>query len=120
VQTELTRHNCNPGPIDGQWGNGSRRAATAFIKAAGLSLAPQPSDSLLKALKRAKNVVCPKVAVRTPPKKAPPKKTTVKKRVAPAKAKTSTKKKSQNCGICQNIHVCGSRYRDALTEGLCF
>ena len=119
VQAELARHNCNPGPIDGVWGKGSRRAASAFIKAAGLSLAPAPNDDLLAELKRAKDAVCPRVAVAKPPKKA-----TLKRKSKPAKRKKKTKrqskKKSSNCGVCQNIRVCGSRYRDALAEGLCF
>ncbi|MDH3742276.1 MAG: caspase family protein [Hyphomicrobiales bacterium] len=119
VQAELARRNCNPGPVDGIWGNGSRRAAAAFIKAAGLSLQPVPNEALLQALKQAKDAVCPRVAVVKPAIKparkqpAKPARTTTKKQSQP-------RKKSDNCGICQNLRVCGSRYRDAQAEGLCF
>ena len=59
IQNRLNWHRCNAGPADGQWGNRSRRAVTAFAKYAKLSLAALPSDSLLDILNSQKKQICP-------------------------------------------------------------
>ena len=59
IQTQLNRHRCNAGPVDGAWGGKSRRAVGTFARYAKLTLAPQPSDSLLDILKSRKVPVCP-------------------------------------------------------------
>jgi uncharacterized caspase-like protein len=60
LQQELTRAGCNPGPIDGQWGEQGRRAARKFT---GLQQSridtDEPTQALLEALRATTGRVCP-------------------------------------------------------------
>jgi uncharacterized caspase-like protein len=61
IQLELQRLGCEPGEVDGVWGDSSREAAARFkkrIKKASLD-ADEPSQTLLDALREKKGRVCP-------------------------------------------------------------
>ncbi len=59
IQSELNRHRCNAGRVDGAWGLKSTRAVARFAKYANLSLTPDPSDDLYNSLKGRKQQACP-------------------------------------------------------------
>lgn len=89
VQTELSRLGCYRMRIDGDWGNGSRRALTSyFLNKRIVPDSLEPSVPLLRQLKSEGSVVCKVQVARAKP--ATVKKTTVKKAVA--KKKTTTTK----------------------------
>lgn len=59
LQTELSRVGCYPGTIDGDWGNGSRRAVEDFEESSGIAIAAtDPTPELLDTLKSRSTVVC--------------------------------------------------------------
>jgi hypothetical protein len=61
IQLELQRLGCEPGEVDGVWGDSSREAADRFkrrIKKASLAT-DEPSQSLLDALREKKGRICP-------------------------------------------------------------
>jgi uncharacterized caspase-like protein len=60
IQIELTRLGCDPGKIDGEWGESSRDAAKRFKRHAKASLdVDEPSQDLLSALREQHSRVCP-------------------------------------------------------------
>ena len=50
IQRELSRRGFYDGAVDGIWGAKTDAAARDFVQAAGLTLNPEPSESLLRAL----------------------------------------------------------------------
>jgi hypothetical protein len=59
LQTELNRVGCYNWPIDGEWGNQSRRAVEMFRENAGVAVAAtDPTPDLLDTLKSRSTVVC--------------------------------------------------------------
>jgi len=50
IQRELARRGFYDGAVDGIWGAKTDAAARDFVRAAGLTLNPEPSESLLRAL----------------------------------------------------------------------
>ncbi len=62
IQLELDRHRCDPGPADGIWGRGSKRAVESFASHASTPLESEPSAKLLETLKQTSEPVCPAVA----------------------------------------------------------
>ncbi|SFR64971.1 caspase family protein [Litoreibacter janthinus] len=88
VQTELSRLGCYRMRIDGDWGNGSRRALTSyFLNKRIVPESLEPSLPLLRQLKSEGKVVCQVQVARAKPTTV--KKTTVK---ATPKATTTAKK----------------------------
>ncbi|HET9904070.1 MAG TPA: caspase family protein [Xanthobacteraceae bacterium] len=60
IQAELDRLGCDPGKVDGIWGEASRDAARRFKRHAKASLdVDEPSQDLLDALRERKSRVCP-------------------------------------------------------------
>ena len=60
LQTELQRSGCYTAAIDGQWGNGSRRAVDRFAEAAGLTpVTRDPDATLFRQMLLAGPVECP-------------------------------------------------------------
>jgi hypothetical protein len=94
VQSELSRLGCYRMRIDGDWGNGSRRALTSyFLNKRIVPESLEPSVPLLRQLKSEGKVVCQIQVARAKPKTV--KKKTVKKAVAKKAApKTTTKRKT--------------------------
>jgi hypothetical protein len=89
VQTELARLGCYRMRIDGDWGNGSRRALTSyFLNKQIVPESLEPSVPLLRQLKSEGKVICQIKVARAKPKTA--KKPTVTK-VAPKKATVKTR-----------------------------
>ncbi|MEP3348235.1 MAG: caspase family protein [Litoreibacter sp.] len=111
VQSELSRLGCYRMRIDGDWGNGSRRALTSyFLNKRIVPETLEPSLPLLRQLKSEGKVICqiqvarakPKVSTKKAVKKATTakkttkkvtKKKTVRKITKPVAAKSGTKKK---------------------------
>ena len=58
IQTELERHGCEPGKIDGAWGANSRKAYQEFTRLGGLASVRGPSVDMLQQLRDAKDTVC--------------------------------------------------------------
>ena len=59
LQRELQRVGCYGGPIDGDWGDGSRRALERFARASGVNLrSDEPSRRALKAAEETERRVC--------------------------------------------------------------
>jgi hypothetical protein len=59
LQTELNRVGCYNWPIDGEWGNQSRRAVEMFSESSGVAVAAtDPTPDLLDTLKSRSTVVC--------------------------------------------------------------
>ncbi|WP_298262200.1 caspase family protein [uncultured Litoreibacter sp.] len=91
VQTELSRLGCYRMRIDGDWGNGSRRALTSyFLNKRIVPESLEPSVPLLRQLKSEGSVVCKVQVARAKPKtvkKKTVKKAAVKKKAAPTKTK---------------------------------
>lgn len=58
IQTELERHGCEPGKIDGAWGSNSRKAYEEFTRLGGLASVRGPSVEMLQQLRGAKDTVC--------------------------------------------------------------
>jgi hypothetical protein len=117
VQTELKRIGCYNMRIDGDWGNGSRRALTAYMERANPALAEglEPTAALYQALLVEPEGICPPVVARSAPKAAPKK---VVKRSTAAQRKPATtsqaktpqaaapKKKGTNCAFLLVAIVC--------------
>lgn len=60
AQTELKRLGCYRGPIDGDWGRGSRAALAQFYKEVKQpDLGAEPTEEILSLLKRPDNASCP-------------------------------------------------------------
>jgi hypothetical protein len=60
LQTELKRVGCNPGEIDGQWGDKGREALAGFARHAKVSVpGEEPSAEALEAVSSRKERVCP-------------------------------------------------------------
>jgi len=60
IQTELTRHRCEPGTIDGAWGRRSEQALSRFAGYAGLNLVSlEPSPQVLDQLRSQTTRICP-------------------------------------------------------------
>ncbi|SDX63208.1 caspase family protein [Litoreibacter albidus] len=94
VQSELSRLGCYRMRVDGDWGNGSRRALTSyFLNKRIVPESLEPSLPLLRQLKSEGKVICQIQVARAKPKTV--KKTTVKKAAAVkrAPAKKTAKKK---------------------------
>lgn len=96
VQTELDRIGCYGMRVDGDWGNGSRRAMAAYYDAKKLPPGEmEPTEAVYRALLAEPENACEKAAVAVKaPSKSTPKATT--KKAAPKKAAaapTTTKKK---------------------------
>lgn len=94
VQTELDRIGCYGMRVDGDWGNGSRRAMAAYYDAK--KLAPgemEPTEAVYRALLAEPENTCEKaaVAVKSPTKTTP--KATTKKSTTKKAAATTTRKK---------------------------
>lgn len=97
VQTELDRIGCYGMRVDGDWGNGSRRAMKAYYDAKKLPPGEmEPTEAVYRALLAEPKKTCAKAAVavksatKTTPKATTTKKSTTKK----AAATTTTKKKA--------------------------
>jgi hypothetical protein len=59
LQRELKRVGCYDGPIDGDWGDGSRRALERFARRSNINLkSDEPSRRALKAVEEAERRVC--------------------------------------------------------------
>ncbi|MCU0828583.1 MAG: peptidoglycan-binding protein [Tabrizicola sp.] len=68
LQTELQRGGCYTSTIDGQWGNGSRRAVDRFAETAGLTAVSQEPDiALYRQILLAGAVTCPAPVVEAAP-----------------------------------------------------
>jgi hypothetical protein len=68
LQTELQRGGCYTSTIDGQWGNGSRRAVDRFAETAGLTAVSQEPDiALYRQIVLAGAVTCPAPVVEAAP-----------------------------------------------------
>ena len=94
VQTELDRIGCYGMRVDGDWGNGSRRAMTAYYEAK--KVAPgelEPTEAVYRTLLAEPEKTCEKaaVAVKSTTKTTP--KATTKKSTTKKAAATTTKKK---------------------------
>ncbi|MDP1575384.1 MAG: caspase family protein, partial [Cypionkella sp.] len=94
VQTELDRIGCYGMRVDGDWGNGSRRAMSAYYEAK--KLAPgemEPTEAVYRTLLAEPEKTCEKaaVAVKSTTKTTP--KATTKKSTTKKAAATTTKKK---------------------------
>ena len=94
VQTELDRIGCYGMRVDGDWGNGSRRAMSAYYEAK--KVAPgemEPTEAVYRALLAEPEKTCEKaaVAVKSTTKTTP--KATTKKSTTKKAAATTTKKK---------------------------
>jgi hypothetical protein len=60
LQTELKRVGCDPGPVDGIWGDRAREALDKFARSAKLALPMQePTSAALDAVTSQKERVCP-------------------------------------------------------------
>ncbi|MDZ4309701.1 MAG: caspase family protein [Cypionkella sp.] len=95
VQTELDRIGCYGMRIDGDWGNGSRRAMAAYYEAKKLEPGEmEPTEAVYRALLSEPENTCEKaaVAVKAPTKTTP--KATTKKSTTKKAAATTTKKKT--------------------------
>jgi hypothetical protein len=63
VQTELARMNCYTSTIDGDWGNGSRRALQLYFDTLEIAAPSQdPSVEIFRQLLQRDDVTCPEVA----------------------------------------------------------
>ncbi len=94
VQTELDRIGCYGMRVDGDWGNGSRRAMTAYYDAKKLPPGEmEPTEAVYRALLAEPEKTCdkPAVAVKSATKTTP--KATTKKSTTKKAAATATKKK---------------------------
>lgn len=58
LQAELERHGCQPGPVDGLWGDKSRDALQRFSRAAERALGTEPSQAALRKLVGARQAMC--------------------------------------------------------------
>ena len=93
VQTELDRIGCYGMRVDGDWGNGSRRAMAAYYDAKKVAPgAMEPTEAVYRALLAEPEKTCKKaaVAVKAPTKSTP--KATTKKSTTKKAAATTTKK----------------------------
>lgn len=98
VQTELDRIGCYGMRVDGDWGNGSRRAMTAYYDAKKLPVgALEPTEAVYRALVAEPENTCDKaaVAVKAPVKSKPKStsKSATKNSTTKKAAATTTKKK---------------------------
>jgi hypothetical protein len=60
LQTELKRVGCDPGAVDGRWGEKAKAALGQFINLAKLELrSDEPTEAALSALALQKRRVCP-------------------------------------------------------------
>jgi hypothetical protein len=72
VQTELARMNCYTSTIDGDWGNGSRRALQLYFDTLEIAAPSQdPSVEIFRQLLQKDDVACPEVAAPAPAAAAP-------------------------------------------------
>lgn len=95
VQTELDRIGCYGMRVDGDWGNGSRRAMAAYYTAKKLDPGEmEPTEAVYRALLAEPEKTCdkPAVAVKSTTKTTP--KATTKKSTTKKAAATTTKKKT--------------------------
>lgn len=94
VQSQLDRIGCYGMQVDGDWGNGSRRAMAAYYEAK--KAAPgemEPTEAVYRALLAEPVNTCEKAAVAVKaPTKTTPKKSTTKKTSTTKKVATTTKK----------------------------
>jgi hypothetical protein len=90
VQTELARMNCYTRTIDGQWGNGSRRALQLYFDTLKVAATTQePTVEVFRQLLTADEVKCPDVVVAPTPARtatAPTTQRTTRRAAAPAAA----------------------------------
>jgi hypothetical protein len=86
VQTELARMNCYTTTIDGDWGNGSRRALQRYFDTLEIAAPSQdPTVDVFRQLLQRDDVECPEVAAPAPqPAAAAPR--TTQRQAAPAQA----------------------------------
>ena len=69
LQAELDRLGCDPGAVDGVWGNKSRKAIQLFNRSSGRKLdSLSPTLAALEALQKMSDRVCPKPAITSPSK----------------------------------------------------
>jgi hypothetical protein len=86
VQTELARMNCYTSAIDGDWGNGSRRALQLYFDTLEIAAPSQdPTVDIFRQLLQKDDVACPEVAAPAPaPAAAAPR--TTQRQAAPTQA----------------------------------
>lgn len=113
VQGELQRVGCYGMGVDGDWGNGSRRAMTAFYEAKKLKPGElEPTEAVYRALLAEPAKVCdkPVVAVKAPAKaatkKATTKQATTKKAATPKEPAPAPKKDGVKCKFLLVAVVC--------------
>ncbi len=115
VQEELKRIGCYSGGIDGDWGNGSRRAMERFYSAKKLDKGEvEPTEGVWRSLLAETEGTCkpePVAAKKTTTKKAATKKTTTKKSGTTTKKPTEPTKKpsggwSPNCKFIGIAIIC--------------
>jgi hypothetical protein len=89
VQTELARMNCYTTTIDGDWGNGSRRALQRYFDVLEIAAPSQdPTIDIFRQLLKQDDVECPEVAAPAPqPAAAAPR--TTQRQAAPAPAQAA-------------------------------
>jgi hypothetical protein len=84
VQTELTRMNCYTSTIDGDWGNGSRRALQLYFDTLEVAAPSQdPTVEIFRQLLQKDDVACPEVVAPAPAAAAP---RTTQRQAAPTQA----------------------------------
>lgn len=84
VQTELARMNCYTNAIDGDWGNGSRRALQLYFDTLEIAAPSQdPTVDIFRQLLQKDDVACPEVAAPAPAAAAP---RTTQRQAAPTQA----------------------------------
>lgn len=108
VQTELKRVGCYNMRVDGDWGNGSRRALSAYLDKSDTKTegSLEPSAELYLALLKEPEGICPPVVVRSTPqtvKKKVIKRTT---KAAPKAAAPVPEKKKVKCTFMVIAVVC--------------
>ena len=119
IQTELTRIGCYAMPVDGDWGNGSRRAMETYYAAKKVEKAGlEPSAALYQALAKEPARTCDAPAAvikkdpvkaaakKSAPKKAAPKKAVPTKKAATTKAAPAPKKDGVKCKFMVIAVVC--------------
>jgi hypothetical protein len=87
VQTELARMNCYTTTIDGDWGNGSRRALQRYFDTLEVAAPSQdPTVDIFRQLLQKDDVECPEVAAPAPQPAAAAAPRTTQRQTAPAQA----------------------------------
>lgn len=120
IQGELLRIGCYAMAVDGDWGNGSRKAMTQYYTAKKVEPGEvEPTEAVYRALAAEPVKTCDKPAAvvekkapvkaavkKSTPKKATPKKATTKKAAAPKKAAPVPEKKGMKCTFMVVAVVC--------------